>query len=197
MVNRTRLALVMLMFGTTVAVAKTSAASQGPVDAPLPAFGRIVSELEQAQWRTAIETFGMPRFLTNLTFRSRGFYADAPDLPALLAFLEGHVDDGSRGIFRKGRLHNSHKDVGPARVDYRSFRGALGSGSMQIVISTTTRVVFIDMDRFNPYEDLASFIGHAWEVARNRFRVAGREMPLGRPVRGVRPYLGRAFRPGS
>ena len=173
MVNRTRMALVMLLFGLTLSAAATLAEAQTPLDAPRPpAAGRFVSELEQTQWRAAIEAFGVLPFLTNFTFRARGFNAYAPDLPALIAFLERHLDTGGTGIFRKGRLHNGHKDVGPARIDYRSFRGALGSGSMQIVVSTTTGAVFIDMDQFNPYEDLASFIGHAWEVARNLFRVA-------------------------
>lgn len=175
MADRTRMALVMLSFSLTLAAAATLAEAQTPLDAPRPpAAGRIVSELQQIQWRAAIEAFGVLPFLKNFTFRARGFDAYAPDIPALLAFLEGHVDNGGTGIFRKGRLHNHHKDVGPARVDYRSFRGALGSGSMQIVVSTTTGVVFIDMDQFNPYEDLASFIGHSWEVARNLFRVSAR-----------------------
>jgi hypothetical protein len=132
----------------------------------------MVSEQEQTRWRAAIEAFGVLPFLTNHRFRTRGFTADAPDPPAQLAFLEGHLDDGERGIFRKGWLHNRHRDVGPARIDYRSFRGALGSGSLQIVVSTTTGAVFIDMDQFNPYEDLASFIGHAWEVVRNRLQLS-------------------------
>jgi hypothetical protein len=164
------MALVILVFGLTATLAE----AQAPLNAPRPrAAGRIVSELEQIQWRAAIEAFGVLPFLTNFTFRARGFNADALDLCALIAFLEGQVDTGDTGIFRKGRLHNGHKDVGPARIDYRSFRGALGSGSMQIVVSTTTGAVFIDMDQFNPYEDIASFIGHAWEVARNLFSVAG------------------------
>lgn len=173
MANRTRIALVMLVFGPAVAAAEPPAEAQAPFDAPRPpAFGRLVSDLQKTQWRAAIEAFGVLPFLTNFTFRARGYTADATDLPALIAFLEGHVDNGDTGIFRKGCLHNRHKDVGPARLDYRSFRGALGRGSMQIVVSTTTGAVFIDMDRFNPYEDLASFIGHSWEVIRNRFRIA-------------------------
>ncbi len=175
MAKRTRMALVMLLFGQTLAAAATHVEAQAPLDAPRPpAVGRIVSEREQTQWRAAIEAFGVLPFLTNFTFRARGFNAHTPDLRALIAFLDGHVDNGGTGIFRKGWLHNRHKDVGPARIDYRSFRGALGKGSMQIVVSTTTGAVFIDMDEFNPYEDLVSFIGHAWEVARNRFRVAER-----------------------
>ena len=173
MANRTRMALVMLLFGLTLAAAAPLAEAQAPLDAPRPpASGRIVSELEQAQWRAAIEAFGVLPFLTNFTFHARGFTAHALDVRAFLAFLEAHVDHGGTGIFRKGRLHNRHKDVGPARIDYRSFRGALGSGSMQIVVSRTTGAVFIDMDDFNPYEDLASFIGHAWEVARNLFTLS-------------------------
>jgi hypothetical protein len=163
----------MLLFSPTFAAAATLDEAQAPPDAPRPpAVGRIVSDLEQTQWRAAIEAFGVLPFLKNFTFRARGFNAYAPDLPALLAFLNSHVDSGGAGIFRKGRLHNGHKDVGPARIDYRSFRGALGKGSMQIVVSTTTGAVFIDMDEFNPYEDVASFIGHAWEVARNLFKVS-------------------------
>ena len=42
---------------------------------------------------------------------------------------------------------------------------------MQVVFSRLTGVVFLDVDLYNPYEDIFSFIGHAHEVLHNRFCV--------------------------
>lgn len=133
--------------------------------------GRIVSALEQAQWREQFEASGTLPFITDLTWHERGFYGKVKDIAAFTLFLEARLDIGSTGIFRRGLLHGEHKDIGPKRLDFRSDRGSLGPGSMQVVFSRLTGVVFLDVDLYNPYEDIFSFIGHASEVLRNRYRI--------------------------
>lgn len=132
--------------------------------------GRIVTPEEQARWRTVIEASGTLPFLTGLTWHERGYYGEVKDIKAFTAYLQSRLRIGTEGIFRRGILHSRHKDIGPKRLDFRSDRGSLGSGSLQVVFSRLTGVVFIDMDEFNPYEDVASFFGHAREVCLNRMR---------------------------
>jgi hypothetical protein len=135
---------------------------------------RTVSPQEQVRWNSVIETSGLLPFLTGLTWHKRGFYAQVKDVGAFAAYLESRLHTARDGIFRRGFLHGRHKDIGPGRLDYRSNRGTLGAGSLQVVFSTLTGKVFIDMDEFNPYEDVTSFLGHALEVCGNRLR-AGRQ----------------------
>ena len=135
---------------------------------------RIVTPDQQVQWLQIMEASGTLPFLTGLTWHERGFYGQVKDVKAFAAYLESRLHIGNEGIFRRGLLHNQHKDIGPKRLDFRSDRGSLGPGSMQVVFSRLTGVVFIDMDEFNPYEDIASFLGHAREVCLNRLR-AGRK----------------------
>ena len=131
---------------------------------------RVVSAQEQARWRTVIEASGTLPFLTGLTWRERGYYGKVKDVKVFAAYLQSRLHIGNEGIFRRGFLHSRHKDIGPERLDFRSDRGSLGAGSLQVVFSRLTGVVFIDMDEFNPYEDIASFFGHAGEVCMNRLR---------------------------
>jgi hypothetical protein len=131
---------------------------------------RIVTPAQQVQWRKVIETSGTLPFLTGLTWHERGFYGEVKDIKAFAAYLQSRLHIGNEGIFRRGPLHSRHKDIGGKRLDFRSDRGSLGPGSMQVVFSRLTGVVFIDMDEFNPYEDVASFLGHAREVCLNRIR---------------------------
>ena len=131
---------------------------------------RIVSPEAQVQWWDVIEASGTLPFLTGLTWHERGFYGQVKDVKAFAAYLQSRLHIGNEGIFRRGPFHSRHKDVGPKRLDYRSDRGSLGPGSMEIVFSRLTGIVFIDMDDFNPYEDVASFLGHAREVCLNRLR---------------------------
>ena len=135
---------------------------------------RIVTPEQQVQWRQIMEDSGTLPFLTALTWHERGFYGQVKDVKAFAAYLQGRLHVGNEGIFRRGSLHSRHQDIGPKRLDFRSDRGSLGPGSMQIVFSRLTGVVFIDMDEFNPYEDIASFFGHAREVCLNRLRARGR-----------------------
>ena len=131
---------------------------------------RSVSVQEQVRWRAVIDVSGLLPFVTGLTWHERGFYGHVIDVKAFAAHLESRLHTQAGGIFRRGILHRRHKDIGPKRLDYRSNRGTLGAGSMQVVFSTLSSVVFIDMDDFNPYEDVVSFLGHAREVCLNRLR---------------------------
>lgn len=81
--------------------------------------------------------------------------------------------------FAKGLLYGLHLDVGDGRnlVDYRSYTGALGRGSLQIVIDRDTGDCWIDVDRHCPYEDVVRFIGHAGEVIAGFFAWLFRRRP--------------------
>jgi hypothetical protein len=165
MAGSTSTAFVLITAGAVLAGA-TGTTSAQPLHGKVPS-DRVVSEVEQAEWRAALETSGALPFLRDVTWVGQGFYAQVNDVPALMRFLERRLDNKRTGIFRKGGLHGRHKDIGPDRVDYRSNRGSLGAGSLQVVISKRTGMAFIDMDRFNPYEDVVSHIGHLIEVIHN------------------------------
>ena len=53
--------------------------------------------------------------------------------------------------------------TGTGSVDYRSDNNEFGSGSLQVVFNSDKGVGYFDVDRFNPRQDVASFIGHAIE----------------------------------
>lgn len=73
--------------------------------------------------------------------------------------------------FAQGGLHRLHKDVGDDLTEFRSYNGELGKGSLQIVIDKETGRFYADIDKHNPYNDLARFFGHAFgEVVPNFFR---------------------------
>lgn len=66
--------------------------------------------------------------------------------------------------FLEGILHGLHPDVGPSRRDFRSVRGSLGAGSLQIVYDPTTTHFYADVDHASPYDDVVGFVWHAGEV---------------------------------
>lgn len=101
-----------------------------------------------------LERTGYLRYLTLATVESSYVTGTAN-----LAVLE-HLSRDDR--FAHGPLHGLHTDVGPDRVDYRSFRGAFGKGSLQIVISKETGRCYCDVDKWNPYADVVGFVGHAF-----------------------------------
>jgi hypothetical protein len=74
------------------------------------------------------------------------------------------------GRFAQGALHYLHEDVGTHRMDFRSYRGAFGKGSLQIVLDWKTGECYADIDSWNPYEDVVSWVGHAGEVVRGWLR---------------------------
>ncbi len=72
--------------------------------------------------------------------------------------------------FMSGIFFGLHRDVGDDLMDFRSFRGVLGAGSLQIVLDKKTGRLYADVDRFSPYTDLVGFIGHTGEVVGHFFR---------------------------
>ena len=53
-------------------------------------------------------------------------------------------------------------DVGAKLTDFRSYRGVLGKGSLQIVLDKETGRFYADCDKFNIYEDLVNIFGHSF-----------------------------------
>jgi len=172
------LVLTTLVLGSMVLSAPALARAQSPTitgiapsdPAPHRTGGRVVTDAERAQWWLAILRAGLVPYLADITVGDRGFYGRAHSLVALMAFLDEHVFNGVQGVYRVVWFHRNHRDVGSRRLDYRTDRGVFGAGSMQVVVSRASGRVFIDMDAFSPYEDMTSFVGHSWEVVRNRFR---------------------------
>jgi hypothetical protein len=78
-------------------------------------------------------------------------------------------------VFAKGKLYGLHiKQVGGCPCeDNRSFTGVLGPGSLQVVRSRATGKIYVDVDRFNPYQNFWQFIGHVGEVLYWPFRREG------------------------
>lgn len=73
--------------------------------------------------------------------------------------------------WHEGDLYQLHRDVGEHLTEFRSYRGEVGSGSVQIVIDLTTGAFYADCDRFSPYNDVVNFVGHAFgEVIPSWFR---------------------------
>lgn len=177
-------ALTVFASGAGILTAATAADASPPQDRPptttialadeAPPRGggaRYVPEPERWRWLAVIHASGVTAYLENMIWGGKGFYAQARDLNALIAYLDRQIVDGTSGLYRIGAFHTKHKEVGPKRRDYRSDRGVFGIGSLQIVVSRATGTVFLDMDRFSPYEDVTSFFGHSWEVIRNRLGI--------------------------
>lgn len=79
--------------------------------------------------------------------------------------------------FASGLLHGLHPEVGNDRTDFRSYRGTFGPGSLQIVIDKKTGRFHADTDEWNPYEDVVSYLGHAFgEVVPNFFKKLKRKV---------------------
>lgn len=74
------------------------------------------------------------------------------------------------GRFVSGGLHRLHPEVGEPRREWRSYTGAFGPGSLQIVLNTKNGECYADVDQFNPYQDAVNWIGHAGEVIGGLFR---------------------------
>lgn len=90
-------------------------------------------------------------------------FVPTPSLPALLAQLR------KDNRFAEGLFYGLHRDVGQALTDFRSFRGVLGEGSLQIVIDKETGRFYADVDKWNPYADVVNFLGHTGEVVAGFF----------------------------
>lgn len=67
--------------------------------------------------------------------------------------------------FADGFLYGLHTDVGRELHDFRSYTGSFGDSSLQIVISADSGNFHIDVDQFNPYQDVVNFFGHVFVEA--------------------------------
>ena len=63
--------------------------------------------------------------------------------------------------FQEGIWHFLHADVGKPRTEFRSHRGELGpQSSLQLVVNLRTGDFYADLDKYSPYTDLVSIVGH-------------------------------------
>lgn len=100
------------------------------------------------------------RYLTPIAVTDR--MVTAHSFPHQTTIIEQLLHDDR---FASGALHGLHVTVGLDRRDFRAYRGALGKhhkGSLQIVIDATTGNFYADIDAWNPYEDVISWVGHAF-----------------------------------
>jgi hypothetical protein len=73
--------------------------------------------------------------------------------------------------FANGVFYGLHRDVGHDLIDFRSYRGTLGKGSLQLVIDQVTGLCYADIDIWNPYADLVGVVGHLFgEVIPHRVK---------------------------
>lgn len=62
--------------------------------------------------------------------------------------------------FASGPGYLYHKDIGDHLLDFRSFEGSFGKGSLQIVVDATSGEAYADIDKHNPYQDVVGFLTH-------------------------------------
>ncbi len=66
--------------------------------------------------------------------------------------------------FLHGVLYGCHTDVGKHLIDFRSLKGKVCDGSLQVVIAREPVAgglpFYSDIDKYNPYEDLVGACGH-------------------------------------
>lgn len=129
--------------------------------------GFEINDLGMAVWEgtpvvSQLTRAGVLRFLTPVENSEKTVLAQADE--GLIPFLEAH------DAFASGGLHLLHPDVGDHRRDFRSYRGAFGKGSLQIVVDERTGKFYADVDAWNPYADVVNWIGHAGEVIAGRLR---------------------------
>ena len=60
-----------------------------------------------------------------------------------------------------GDFTGEHRDLGPELYDFRAKGGFFGRGSLQVIVSAVTSSVHVDIDKYNPYEGVVGFLGHA------------------------------------
>lgn len=102
--------------------------------------------------------------------RASGYWSDISGVISDAATVRGRLRlDAierlrSDARFANGALHGLHQDVGDHRIDFRSYNGEFGKGSLQIVVDKKTGRCYVDVDKHNPYQDLVRFIGHTGEV---------------------------------
>jgi hypothetical protein len=110
-----------------------------------------------------ITSFGLDKYIEGpWMWRGSGYVVKLTQ--AGLSWLKQQV---KAGVFKQGPwvgalLH--WKDVGAERpwhmIDFRSLTSASFPLSMQVAVDRFRLGAWIDLDRFNPYQDLVGFFGH-------------------------------------
>jgi hypothetical protein len=110
-----------------------------------------------------------------------GYLSDLLEFRAVGETLLGRVDISPENEFierlkadprfANGVFYGLHRDVGADLIDFRSYSGELGKGSLQLVVDRVTGVCYADIDGFNPYQDVVNTLGHLFgEMLPNRLR---------------------------
>lgn len=87
------------------------------------------------------------------------FYPDGDGCRGILA-PAGQAILHADARFQHGPFGLLHPDIPAPRLDYRAIRGAVGPGSLQIVLHPPTGQFWCDVDRFSAYQDVVNQIGH-------------------------------------
>ncbi len=113
---------------------------------------RIILQLQAA---------GLDGSITQVSWDGGGFHATlAPWAIDYLSSLAS-IDQ----FFTTGPLFGFHQELlvpGTETISYRSYNETYGPGSLQLVVNTSTRDVHVDVDSFNPNQDLVSLFGHTF-----------------------------------
>ena len=116
--------------------------------------------MTQSEPLRQLEAAGYLQYLSEIDIREDGVTVYAKCDPVLVSLLRGDV-----GRFQCGPWHLLHDDIGPNRVDFRAYKGALGEaypGSLQIDVSQHGPPpwnLYADVDAFNT-QDLVNIAGH-------------------------------------
>jgi hypothetical protein len=113
---------------------------------------RIILELQAA---------GLDDSMAEVTWDGGGFHATLSE--AAKQYLSSLAANDQS--FTTGPLFGFHREIlvaGTDTISYRSYNGTYGPGSLQIVINTSTGYAHIDVDNYNPNQDLVSLFGHAF-----------------------------------
>ncbi|MGO4517178.1 hypothetical protein AB4Y89_15395 [Terriglobus sp. 2YAB30_2] len=127
----------------------------------------VTNELNQSNYADLLQSYNGPEWESSEN-SGYHFYLSSSDASQLFSDLQ------SDSNFKCGALYGFHTTLADGQggmFDCRSITGTYGYGSMQIVGSTATGEVHVDVDRFNPYQDVVNFLGHAFiEVLPHLFR---------------------------
>lgn len=73
--------------------------------------------------------------------------------------------------FQAGLFVPYHAEIGVPRIEFRSHRGVIPKGSLQICINPETGRCYVDIDKHPATSDVVGFLGHFFgEVIPSRFR---------------------------
>lgn len=108
-----------------------------------------------ARGRLAVDQIARTPFWPHIS----SFYPDGDGCRGILAPAgQALLDADAR--FLHGPFSWLHPDIPTPRHDYRAIKGAVGKGSMQIVVSDATGEFWCDIDQFSAYQDVVNLVGH-------------------------------------